>query len=454
MNASDLLPLLPGQAWFLDDLYPGQLNPSRWSLARLYRLPPGMPRDPVRASVRELWRRHDALRIRLVHTASGWSQEVVDPETPEPFRYLDLSRVPAAEQRAEIERMTVEMHSTLNLQAGPMVRFAHLHLGDDRPGRLYVVVHHLAADGMSFTLVQSELDHQLAALTAGRSVVAPRAAAYRDCVEAVADYARSPEVMDELEHWTAQPWPECADLPLDRPSHTPDTARRWTALRWPMGGPEIGALLHRLPARIGVDVTDIVLAGVTETLTGASGGPLCLRVVHHGRNLRRSGPGATDRVPVLPRRAARTVGWLSTFGYLVLRPRTEPDPAEYLRRVGACAVAAPNRGTGMSLLRHLTPPGPHTDLVTRMWRREQVMFNFGGMGTRPADEVLGDADEAIGHRPDPMESRLSLHIRAHTAGDELTIMWDYDPMLRHPETVAALAEQTEKTLRGYAVEAG
>lgn len=455
MDSSYRLPLLPGQAWFMADLYASQLNPHRWSLARLYRLPAGLAHEAVRASVRDLWRRHDALRIRVVQTPTGWAQEVADASAPAPFRYLDLSRVPPAQRRTEIERMTVELHATLNLWAGPMAGFAYLDLGDDEPGRLYVNVHHLAADGLSYTILQSELNTLIAAHAAGTAVHLPSAAPYRDVVEAVVDYARSPEVLDELDHWRAQPWSHCADLPLDQPAHTPDTARRWTSLHWPMSGPEVRTLLNRLPRELGVDVSDVVLAAVAETLTRQSHGGLCVRTVHHGRSLRRAGAEPGSRVPVLPRRSARTVGWLSTFGCLVLLPRTESDPAHYLRRVGDCATAAPNRGTGLSLLRHLTPPGGHTHLVSQLWQREQVMFNFGGMGTRPAgDEVLGVADEAIGHRPDPMERRLSLHIRAHTSDDTLTIMWDYDPWLRHEQTITMLAEQTEKNLLSYLTDLG
>jgi hypothetical protein len=449
MDSSARLPLLPAQGWFLEDLYPGQLNPARWTLARLYRLPAGLPREPVEAAVRELWRRHDALRIRLIRTPAGWCQEVLNGQTPEPFRFVDLSRVPPAQQRAEIERMTAELHATLNLEAGPMARFAHLYLGSDRPGRLFVNIHHLAADGMAYTLLQSELDSLLAGSTAGTAVRLPSAARYQDCVEAVADYARSPEVLDELDHWRRQPWESIVDLPRDGPAHTPYTARQWTTVRSTMRGPEVPALTQRLPGVLGVDLTDIILAGVAETLTRCSGGTIGVRTVHHGRNLRRGDAGA--RVPVLPRRAARTVGWLSTFGFLIVEPRTEPDPGDYLRRVAAAATAAPNRGTGLCLLRHVTPPGAHTELVTRIWRREQAMFNFGAMGTRPADdEVLGVADEAIGHRPDPLEPRLPLHIRAHTAGDELTVLWDYDPWVRREETVAALAEQCREALVSYA----
>jgi non-ribosomal peptide synthase protein (TIGR01720 family) len=299
-------------------------------------------------------------------------------------------------------------------------------------------------------MLQSELNTLIAAYAGGRAVTLPSAASYRDCVEAVLDHARAPEVLGELDHWRAQPWEHCVDLPLDGPAPTADTPGRWISRHWPMSGPDVRTLVTRLPGQLGVDLSDVVLAAVAETLTRQSGGGLAVRTVHHGRNLRRAGPDPGSRVPVLPRRSARTVGWLSTFGGVALLPRTDPDAARYLRGVGAQLTAAPNRGTGLSLLRYLTPPGGHTDLVTRVWRQAQVLFNFGGVGTRPAgDEVLGVADEEIGHRPDPMEPRLSLHIRGYAADDTLTIMWDHDPWSRTESTITALAEQTEKNLLGY-----
>lgn len=434
------------------ELYPNLLNPSRWSLVRLYRLPAGLGREPVRASVRDLWRRHDALRVHVRHTTDGWRQRVADPATPEPFRAVDLTRVPPDERRTEIERLAVEAHSTLNLEAGPVARFLHLYLGDDEPGRLLVLVHHFAADGLSFARIQSDLDTLLAAHATGGQTRMPRGAAYRDCVEAMVDYSRSADLRRELDHWRAQPWQDCADLPTDYPAHTADTPRSWTTLQVRLGGADAHALAQRLPAALGVDLDDIVLAAVAETLTTWSGGALCLQNVHHGRTLKRD-PDA--RVPVLPPRAQRTVGWFSVHGCLVVPPRTEGDPADYLRRVRQCATAPPNRGAGITPLRWTTPVGEHTELLTQAWRSAQILYNFGGLGGRlDADRVLGVADEATGHRADPLEPHRQLHVRASYGGDDLTMNWDYDARLRSPQTIAKLADQCHERLTSYLRAAG
>lgn len=429
------------------ELYPNLLNPSRWLLVRLYGLPAGLRREPVQASVAELWRRHDALRIHLRYGTDGWRQQVADPATPAPFRYVDLSGVPPTERTAEIERVAAEAHSTLNLEAGPIARFLHLYLGDDAPGRLLVLVHHLAADGLSFARIQSELDTLLAGHATGADIRIPRGAAYRDCVEAMIEYAHSADLLRELDHWRDQPWQHCVDLPTDFPPHTPDTLRLWTTLQVRLGGVDAPALAQRVPAVLGVDLDDIVLAAVAETLTTWSGGALCLQNVHHGRTLKR-GPDA--RAAVLPPRAQRTVGWFSMHGCLVVPPRTEADPGAYIRRVRDGATAAPNRGAGLTPLRWTTPAGEHTDLVTQGWQAAQILYNFGGIGGRPAtDRVLGVADEATGHRADPLEPRRQLHVRAFYAADELFINWDYDPRLRSPQTIAKLADQCQETLSSY-----
>ncbi|MFY1674524.1 condensation domain-containing protein [Plantactinospora sp. WMMB334] len=450
MAESEPFPLLPGQAWFMTDLHPRLLHPARWSLARLYRLPPGQSPGSVRAAVAEIWRRHEALRIRVVPAGSGWAQRMADVDTPEPFRLVDLSRVPAAERRAEIERCAIEAHGTLSLEAGPMARFVHLYLGPDEPGRLFLAMHHLAADGLSFMLVQSGLEVLLGTPPGTAPGPAPRAAAYRECVDATVDYASSAELADELDHWAAQPWESCVPLPADHPGHTPETVRGWTTLRTSMRGPEVETLTRRVPAVLGIDLSDILLAAVSEALTAWSGGALSVRAVHHGRTLRRA-----TGTPVLPRRAARTVGWFSTFGCLALRPRTEPDPADYLRRVRDQATAPPNRGAGLALLRWTRPPGAHRELAGRIWRSAQIMFNFGAVGGRlGGDEILGATDEAFGHRPDPLEPRLPLHVRANVAGDEVIVNWDYDPRLRRAETIAAVAERCRRTLYEYATKLG
>jgi hypothetical protein len=444
MNRSELLPLLPSQEWFMAELHPTLLNPNRWSLTKMYRLPPGLPHDAVRDSVRDLWRCHDALRIRLLHTEDGWRQEVADAAVPEPLRFIDLSRVPPSDRRAEVERVAVETHATLSIQAGPLIRFLHLNLGDREPGRLMMTVHHLAADGMSFARLQSELDNLLRMRASGAAGGLPRAAPYRDCVAAVLDYANSADLLGELDHWRAQPWRDCVELPADAPRYRTDSIRRWTTMRSVVSTADAQALVQRLPAALGVELEDVVMAALAETLTDWAGGAVCLQTVNHGRALKRDA-----MTQVLPPRAARTVGWLSTHGCLVVRPRTEGDPADYVRRVRDCATAAPNRGAGMTMLRWSTSPGAHTELVTQAWQAAQAVFNFGGQGMRALDGPLGATDEATGHRADPLEPKPALYLRANAKHGEVAINWDYDPQLRSPRTIAALAERCQEALSTY-----
>lgn len=442
------IPLLASQASFLHDKAPVMVNPNRWNLCMVYRLPPALGIDLLRAAVTSVWRHHDALRVRFRRTDGSWSQSVAASSAEVPFRHVDLSRIPDEDKPTALEEVSTGFQHTLHLEAGPLIRFVHYDLGSGEPARLFIVVHHLVADSVSLSIMIADLESALRSLLAGRAPRLRPNAHYGDCARALAEYARSPALRGELPYWLDQEWSRVPDLPTDAEPYSDGTVGSWTTRLLALDGALSDTLVRRLPAATGLDLNAFLVGALAETATEWSGGPVCLLLVHHGRDLTDAG------APVLPPRAWRTMGWFSFGTSVILEPRSGATALDHLHRTAQCTTAAPNHGAGLGLLHWLAPTGAHAPALAQAWSTPGIMYNnFGNRTRRSArEQVLSPSNDAVGHLSDPLDPRLPLHVAVRIRDGVLSLQWDFDPFLRRPETVARLLERMRAVLRSYAEE--
>ncbi|HLL47246.1 MAG TPA: condensation domain-containing protein, partial [Longimicrobiaceae bacterium] len=153
------VPLTPVQRWFFDLALP---EPHHWNQALLLEVARPVGPGVLERAVGELLRHHDALRLRFTRDGGGWRQETAAVDGAVPFERVELSGATDAERAAEIERLSARAQASLDLEAGPLLRAVHFDLGADRPGRLLLVVHHLAVDGVSWRILAEDLERACA----------------------------------------------------------------------------------------------------------------------------------------------------------------------------------------------------------------------------------------------------------------------------------------------------
>src|SRR4029079_18377425 len=113
------------------------------------------------ALLAQAWRRllthPEALRLRLTRADDGWQQVDADDESHTALAQVDLSALPSMEQGLAIEAAAAELQTSLNLTDGPLARACFFSCGAGQPGRLLLVVHHLAVDTVSWGLILEDL---------------------------------------------------------------------------------------------------------------------------------------------------------------------------------------------------------------------------------------------------------------------------------------------------------
>jgi non-ribosomal peptide synthase protein (TIGR01720 family) len=325
-----------------------------------------------------------------------------------------------------------------------MVRAVWFDAGPDRTGRLLLVVHHLAVDGVSWRILVPDLKTAWEAVTAGRSPeLPPVGVSFRRWSVELGRQARTPARVAEAELWrriTDAPRAPLGRRPLD-PDR--DTAACTRSLRLTLPPETTGPLLSDVPATFDLGVQDVLLTGLALAVANRQGSPhIVLDIEGHGRE--ELSPGLEP---------SGTVGWFTSLYpvHLNLQGVDVPDalaagPAADLAatRVAEHLRELPDHGAGHGLLRHLNP-----DTAAELAKAPApaIGFNYLGRFSTPGTagtELWAFAPEssALGAGRDPgLAAAHALDINAvvHDAANGPLLVADWS----WPEGVLTEAEVRE-----------
>lgn len=208
--------------WFLDRLDP---NSPGYNIPLALRRRGPLQIEALHAALKEVLRRHEALRTVCKITPEGPRQKVLAPASL-PLPVIDLSSL--AEKAAEeaAQRAAIEQFSrSFDLTCGPLVRHTLIRIAESHH-MLVLTTHHFVADGWSVQLVLEELNTLYHAFA--RSCGSPLPAAsnqFRDFVRWQHRFLRGPVARREMDYWKTRltPPPPVLDLPTDRPRRSPPT---------------------------------------------------------------------------------------------------------------------------------------------------------------------------------------------------------------------------------------
>ena len=157
----------------------------------------------------------------------------------------------------------------------PLVRAAYFDLGPQSPGRLLLVIHHLAVDGVSWRILLEDLLLAYRLQQEGRPIRLPaKTSSLRQWTARLAEYAHEPALAEQASYWldVARPprrWP----VPLDRPEGENTVALR-QSLHTRLSAPLTEFLLREVPAVYHTQIHEVLVAALADAVrrwTGSSG---------------------------------------------------------------------------------------------------------------------------------------------------------------------------------------
>ncbi|MCU7728890.1 amino acid adenylation domain-containing protein, partial [Actinoplanes sp. KI2] len=423
---------------------------------------PANPGEPaLRAALAAVTDRHDALRLRVEPAGDDWRLHVAEPGSLDPgrlIRRVDLGDTPAGQLADVIAEHTRAAQADLAPRDGVMLQAVWFDAGD-RPGRLLLLVHHLAVDGVSWEILRDDLRAAWEAAAGRRPVRLPvSGASFRGWSARLPGAAAARAA--ELPIWTSVL--RTADPLLgSRPLGAADVRATARSLTVTLPGDRTLPLLTAVPAAVRGTVQDVLLtalavaAGDWRRRRGVDSEALLVHVEGHGRE------NLAEGIDV-----SRTVGWFtSAYPVRLDAAAAGADEVDAGPRAAARLLKLtkenlrrlPDNGIGFGLLRHLNPD---TRAELSGYVRPQIGFNYLGRYPAPAIEPWAPAPEAgaLGAGFDAgMPLDLTLEIDAvaveHPGGARLEATWTWAGELLAEDDVRELAEGWLDVLRALAAAA-
>ncbi len=398
----------------------------------------------LQAAVEGLVRQHDGLRLRYEPAGDGWHQVIVGMEAAErlyTLERIDLSVLGDVEQGRAIEARANEIQRSLDIQRGPILRLAHFKLGKGKPGRMLLVIHHLAVDGISWRILVEDLLRGYEQTRLGEAIdLGSKTSSLRQWSERLVEYARSEEVENELGYWMESGnaarslgWDE---LPIDLDVEGENLAGNVASVRGLLGEAETGALVREVPTAYNTEIGDVLLTALVRTVaswreqSGQFGvGGVQVALEGHGREE----IGEVD--------VTRTVGWFTSVYPVNLElDRAGMGPGEALMAVKEQLRRVPQKGIGYGLLRYLNPKGKSLEELPL----GQMSFNYLGQvdAVTPAGAAFKLAGESVGVVHDPRGKRRHLiDVIVSVTEKQLRLEWLYSEKAHRRETIENLVKR-------------
>ncbi|HEX8694828.1 MAG TPA: amino acid adenylation domain-containing protein [Longimicrobium sp.] len=425
----------PIQAWFFEQ---GHGSPWHENQSVLLSVP-GAAAAVLDAALPAVLEHHDALRLRFRRAAAGWEQWHA-PETGIALERVDLSALAGDEQDRALEAAAAERQAGLRLEEGPLGRAVLFDRGE-RGHVLFLVLHHLVVDGVSWRILRDDLERACAQVAAGEPVeLGEKSTSYREWSRALEAYAAGEALRAEAAHWLAQGPEGVAPLPVDgeRGAGTVDGSRT-VSVR--LGAEETRALLQEVPSAYRTQVDDVLLCALAQAVSEWTGGAR-VRVALEGHGREEGVAAGVD--------LTRTVGWFTSLYPVVLDLEGAAGPGDRLKRVKEQLRAVPGRGIGYGVLRYLCPdPELRRALAAAAW--PEIVFNYLGQfdGAGPAEAGFGFVGGARGPESagDNRRSFL-LEVNGSVGGGSLALHFTWGKDTHRRETVRRLADAYLEALRG------
>ena len=435
------VPLTPIQRWFFEQGLPA---PQHFNQAFLLEVGSELEPKWVRRVVRQLLVHHDALRLRFTPEGSGWRQVQAGLEEAVPFAVVDLSELGVEEQPAALEGVAAEQQGSLDLSSGPLLRVVLFKLGAQRPGRLLLVVHHLAVDGVSWRVLLEDFQRAYQQLRWGQALqLPPKTTAFKAWAERLWGYGRSEAVREELDYWLGGSRRGVRPLPRDYASDPEaNTVASAGHVVVALSEEQTRALLQEVPPVYHTQINDVLLTALVQSFrrwTGA--GSLLLDLEGHGRE------ELFAEVDL-----SRTVGWFTSLFPVCLELGAEP-PGEALKAVKEQLRRIPNKGIAYGVLRYLYPEA-EVRAVLQALPPPEISFNYLGQLDqalsesslfRPARESSGPPQSPLGRRPH------LLNVNGWVAEGRLHLQWSYSQRVHRGATVEQLAQAFLEALEAVIV---
>ncbi|QJB31839.1 non-ribosomal peptide synthase/polyketide synthase [Chitinophaga oryzae] len=411
--------LLPVQQWFLQ-LDAAAVNHFNQSV--LLGIDKKITGEQLIPAIRQLVNYHDALRFVYHQQENKWQQVYSGGEGE--LEIADLRSVPAEQLPAAITATADRYQASLDIRKGVVTKVVLVLTPEaEAANRLFMVVHHLAVDAVSWRILLEDL--QL--LLQGQSLPERKGSSYRQWQQALVNYGNTQRGLSQAPYWekiALQPLPLKTDRIFEGQVTMADT-RSYTSQ---LSTHSTRRLLKETSQAYHTEINDILLTALALTLSEWNG--------HSAVIVGLEGHGREDINKDID--TSRTVGWFTNLFPVLLETGGDRHAGEALKAVKEQLRRTPDKGLGYGVLKYLNKIPALQG--ANPWN---VVFNYLGQSDNLKDEAglfssaaeSSGADIAAGF---PLQELLSL--TGLVKAGQLQLDWNYSVQHFEPASIAQLAQ--------------
>lgn len=443
----------PAAQWFVERV---DVDRSHFNQALLVPLGETPDANIMAEAIRVVMRHHDVLRSRFVAHGDGM-RHMFAGDGDGGADAVDFAIVPCIDSAGRhCERMWRDAidaaQRSLDLEGGRLIAVRWLESTSVSSSRLLIVVHHMAIDGVSWSILLQDLaDCYLRLRDRTAAALPPKTSSVKAWVDQWLALAQGDALDDDRLYWrnvNAQ----VRDV-LDGPKRVALMRHGLTSIvqhayqesslscAITLDADLTHAFRTTAPRAYGTDANDLLIAALHAGFHAWSGSDaLLVDVEGHGRD------GLGDAIDL-----SRTVGWFtSIYPVLIDTPATAADPSALIKSVKARLREVPRKGASYGVLRYLdTKPQAGADALTS-FPRAPILFTYLGQ----LEQLSGPSSPLYGGPPEPAPGIRSprqrrthlLDVVAYVSRGRLTVESSFFGVPGVDESIGCLMCRVEEAL--------
>ena len=423
--------LVPIQQWFLNA---DPVDVSYFNQAVLLSINKTITTEMLEEVYGHLLQQHDALRFIYDRKGGAWHQQYGN-------KYGNIITEVLVEQGSalsladQIKDKASHYQSSLDIFNGEIVRFVHfITPGTQDQNRLFMVIHHLAVDGVSWRIILEDLVLILTAIRNGQAVLqGAKSSSYRQWYQALEQYGKQPAVLAQLTYWQkavkaftplkAEPDFPVSALAQNTSYHSARLSEKFTH-----------HLVQDVPKVYHTEINDLLLAALTIVFTRyMNTKQVVIGLEGHGRE------HIDDTIDT-----SRTVGWFTSLYPVALQLPRDKGYDNIIKSVKEQLRRVPQKGLGYGVLKYINK---HQELQgNEPW---EIMFNYLGQldNVIAKSKWFGSATEPTGSSRSALQSiQEKLVVNSSIQGGQLIVNWACNGSYFTPENIELLSQQYLQTI--------
>ncbi|MCZ4248856.1 amino acid adenylation domain-containing protein [Bacillus amyloliquefaciens] len=427
------IPWTPVQHWFLSQRME---NRNHFNQSVMMFSSDALRKQPLEEALQHLVIHHDALRI-TVSEESGSLRQINHGIQKEELYSLDTWDLSATDSwEREIETEVAALQQRMDMKKGPLLKAGWF---KTRSGDyLFITVHHLAVDGVSWRILLEDLSSAYTQAVKGQPVqLPPKTDSFKHHAERLSEYAKSSKLMREEEYWRFTEEETAAELPYEKPPNQTGADSIRQTVSFTLSEEETSVLLQQVNRAYHTDTQDILLTAAALALRDwTGGGRLRIAMEGHGRE------------PIMPDLdISRTVGWFTSMYPVLIDLNTAgSELGTAVKTVKDTLGRIPDKGIGYGILKYMTPPEQKT---IRFGQAPEISFNYLGQFNDTEDQhTFSLSSLASGHDITTTWQREQMaEMSAMAAQNKLHFSLSYPPSRFRKETMEQLLQTLQQYLR-------